>query len=818
MKSKRYIRVNTALLLGTALVLAPGGTALGSAPNGPTGPDAAALAGEGAGAAPAARAREEGGPSVPGETAAAAAGAGVPSEGPGTTRRPGVGPAIPDTVRVFGVVLGPDGAPVEGANVFLLPDLEGAVTDGDGRFVIAVVGGDRRTLVMKARGLATVRREVTPPDSGLVLRPARGAVEVGGLDVTVGPPRAAVGKPEAEMTGLQVVRTPGAAGDPFRALQSEPGALAVDEGVGLHLQGGAARETRVLLDGVAMAAPFRTSSAAGLELGSVDPFLLEEITLATAGFDARVGDALSGVVRGRTRGRPEESAARISATAAGASGRLDLAAGDDWGLRLTGGFSDLGPLFAAHGRADEFLDVPRGEQGSVSLAWEPEPGTRLKLFALGRADRFASREEGRGPDAFRWDSDDHHAVLSGRTRLGPVSTSLALGATGADRARTFGTFRLIEDERRLQARGTAAWGVAPGVTLRGGAVLERRATDLEGRVSGREAAAAGRETETDPSGGAAGAAETETTAFASRIRAVRRGGFVQAEWEPGDLLGLKGGLRADHSTLTGSTTLDPRLTALLQPGDDVEVELAWGRYHQVPDLPAADATVGVADPEPMRATHWTAAVRGPGPGPVGRVRLRVYRKTYRDLVQEDRTHRHVAGGEGTATGAELRATAVAPGDVELQAAASVVDADRTDPTTGVVAPSPFEASPSATVQATRTWSAGFEVGLAYRYGRGRPFTPVVDARFDPDRGAWIPEFGPPRGERLPDLRRLDLSASWIHRFWDGDPTTVFLSVTNLLGRENVSAIRYNRDFSQRIAVPSTFQRTVFVGATTSFPF
>lgn len=789
MKSKRFVRVARQILLGTMLVLSPGATAVATVPAAATGPQPAAA------------------PTGSGELAAESLMQETRAER-----------TIPDTVHVAGLVVGPDGAPVEGANVFLVPGLEGDVTDADGRFTLATIGLEEQTLVVKAPGLSTVRRSVAPPTSGLEVQLGREAVEMARLSVVVGRDRP-MGRTEAQMTSLDVVRTPGANADPFRALQSEPGVQAVDEGVGLHLQGGAVSEARVLLDGTTMVAPFRTSSATGLEFGSVDPFLLDEITLATAGFDVRVGDALSGVVRGKTRGLPERSGAAVTATAVGVSGRIDLATTEELGARVTGGFSDLAPLFAVHGREDEFLRAPRGEEGSLSLAWKPEQGTEVKLFALGRKDRFTSREEGRGIDSFRWKSDDHHVVLSGDRVFGPVSASMAAGVSGADRERTFGTFCLRENDRLLQARGDLAWSTAPGLTLRAGAVLEQRTTDLEGRVTGPAAS-----TTSDSSDGGDVGEDAGATDFASQVRAVRRGGFLQAEWNPNAQLGLKGGLRADHSTLTDATTADPRVTALLRTwdGNETELELAWGRYHQVPEPLAADPTVGVADSEPMEATHWTAALRAPGPGPLNRLRARIYHKTYGSLVQEDRTHRYVADGEGTTIGAELRATAVTPGDVELQAALSVLDADRTDPGTGVVASSPFEASPSLTLLARRSWvgrgTEGFEVGLAYRFGRGRPFTPVVDARFEPASQMWVPEFGTPRSERLPDLRRLDLLATWLHPFWDENLTTVFLALTNVLNRENISEIRYNRDFSETIPVRSTFERTVFVGASTSLPF
>lgn len=106
-----------------------------------------------------------------------------------------------------------------------------------------------------------------------------------------------------------------------------------------------------------------------------------------------------------------------------------------------------------------------------------------------------------------------------------------------------------------------------------------------------------------------------------------------------------------------------------------------------------------------------------------------------------------------------------------------------------------------------------------RAGRTIPDTVRVSGLIvGPESQMWIPEFGTPRSERLPDLWRLDLSATWLHPFWEENLTTVFLALTNVLNRENISGIRYNRDVSEAIPVRSSFERTVFVGASTSFTF
>jgi vitamin B12 transporter len=112
-------------------------------------------------------------------------------------------------------------------------------------------------------------------------------------------------QPDAVLNTLEVVQTPGAAADVYRALQTFPGLQAVDEGAGLFVRGGDVAETKVLLNEAVVLSPYRYESPTGGFFGSFDPFLLEGIFFSSGGFGARYGDALSGLAALRTLGRPE---------------------------------------------------------------------------------------------------------------------------------------------------------------------------------------------------------------------------------------------------------------------------------------------------------------------------------------------------------------------------------------------------------------------------------------------------------------------------------------------------------------------------------
>ena len=96
--------------------------------------------------------------------------------------------------------------------------------------------------------------------------------------------------PDVTLADLEVVSTPGAAADPFRAIQTFPGLQGVGEGAGLFVRGGDVSETRVLLDGATVLSPFRLDTDRTISFGRFDPFPAPGHPLLVGRIRGRVGE------------------------------------------------------------------------------------------------------------------------------------------------------------------------------------------------------------------------------------------------------------------------------------------------------------------------------------------------------------------------------------------------------------------------------------------------------------------------------------------------------------------------------------------------
>src|SRR5690606_16183718 len=163
-------------------------------------------------------------------------------------------------VVVEGRVGSRTGAPLAGANVFLLETLDGALSDARGRFRFETRHHGAATLVVLWRGYLELRRPVTLPlEDPLALVLDERPVALAPLEVAAGRVLATA-EPDAALSTLEGVTTPGAAAGVSRALQACAGLQAVDEGGGLFVRGGSPEETRVFLDEAAVLAPYRHES------------------------------------------------------------------------------------------------------------------------------------------------------------------------------------------------------------------------------------------------------------------------------------------------------------------------------------------------------------------------------------------------------------------------------------------------------------------------------------------------------------------------------------------------------------------------------
>jgi hypothetical protein len=672
------------------------------------------------------------------------------------------------------------------------------VTDREGHFTIDVVSLPAQLVAfLGGFDAATVRAERGEVELRLKLAAVNDTVTV-----TARVPRFA-SLSSYDMKPLDIYRTPGAQADMFKALQTLPGVVKVDEGAGLFVRGGDVSEVRVLLDGATIQHPFSYESPAGGQFGSIPPLLLEGVAFSTGGFSARYGNVLSAVLDLRGLGKPGTEQITATAGLAGLSARTDVPVGESTGMRASGNVSSTRLLFDVNGAPRQFDRQPASWDANVSGHLESASLGTFKLFAMARHDGVGVDLQREGFEGFLHSSSNESSVIANwKKTTGPWMLAGVIGADSFGNGVDVGVLDLHTTDRRLDARFDAARGIG-GAVVRVGADAEHAATQINGTKSirGQDFSGAG-----------------GTTAFRADSGDTHSGAYAEVERAFGRFTPTLG-VRIDDDRMLRTVTADPRLNVTFALTGRQKLRFAWGLFHQAPSPSYFDRVSGSLTLKPMEAEHWIAGYELGTADGLYFVRAEAYEKTYRALPLQNGVAGYTSDGYGFARGVDLFGSKKWSW-FELRASYSLLAARRRW--------TPYDQQARFELPAG-TWRPDFDIpralsvvvigqftpaiggGLTWTSAAGKPVTPVIGAQQAPY--GLAPLYGPVNSERLPRYERCDVNVTYRPHVWGKTTLIYFAAVNNLFARQNVSDYAWNADYTARTPVVSAAPRSFYFGLT-----
>lgn len=710
---------------------------------------------------------------------------------------------------VTGIVLNERGDSVGFISVKVKGTKEGGVSNSRGAFTIATTLKDVQTLVVKNLAYETLEENIVleGDTTRVILHLLTKVVNLKGA--TVSASAFTTGEVEGvTLKPLEIVTTPGAAADIFRALQTFPGVTSPDGGSGLIVRGGDITETITLIDQASVAAPYRAQAPNGGTFGFIPPFFVSGTFFSSGGMPARYGNALSGVVALESQSMPTGNSLNATLSTGGVSlGVASELVPNTLGVRASGNYTNTDLLFRLNGLRAEFSEPPSSVDANVSLVWKYSPTGKIKVFNYGSSNGL-STFYGSGTERNLFSTAQvntiHNVQLTDVWQDWVIKSSISANTVHNTISQI--DFGMTTQQFNLKTRTDVEKDLSDWVRVLAG--VEAEYDDL---VATKIIMNRG----------------TEVGRYSSQGGALRIGGYAETELKLTRNLLAGIGIRSDYQTLARDLVFDPRVSLKYVFAPSFNVRAAWGIFHQFgrPDQ-LNSALEGNPNLKAQQATHYILGAEY-NEGDL-QIRVEAYNKTYANLILPTFGGTPQNLGYGYARGLDVFAKygEYLKTDFNGWISYSYLETNRLQARRGATdiayeeGATPFDIRHNIVIVGkVRVWE-GLSVGATARYSTGRAFTPITGgiARMEGGFTWFEPIDGAVGSERLPDQMRFDADASYFLPFSDKAYLVIFASLSNATGRANVLNYTYSSDYSHREPNVSLSRQFIFLGATMTWRF
>ncbi|EAS20626.1 putative TonB-dependent outer membrane receptor protein [Flavobacteria bacterium BBFL7] len=678
---------------------------------------------------------------------------------------------------ISGQVLDEKNVPVLGANVYLQGTYDGATTDIDGKFSFETSETSIVTIVASFIGYEDYVQQSTVNElNDIKIRFRESVNSLNSVILNAGTLNAGDSSKASALKPLDIVTTAGAVGDFVGALQTLPGTSANPDDGRLFVRGGSGDETQVFIDNSRVFRPFVPVTGNIPTRGRFSPFLFDGISFSTGGYSAEYGDALSSVLLLNTTDIPTEEKTDLQIMSVGGGvGNTQI-----WGknsVSVNASYINLGPYNQLIPQNNQFEDPYESISGEAVYRHQLEKGMFKAYSAYSYSNFSLIQEDIDVEDGifFALKNGNYYGNLNYEQRLDnnwkmEAGLSLAHDRNDINVAGTDVDTRenALHAKFKLHKRYNNYFKINYG--------LEQFVINYKEDVT------------------------IDENAFESSVNSSNSGVFTEAELFLSKDLAFKAGVRADYYGLSKELLISPRLSAAISVSKNWQASLAYGQFYQQAQNNILQYDEQLA---PESAEHYILNFLYQKDGRM--LRAETYYKNYSSLLTYD-TDRpqpdssYGLDGDGYATGLDLFwRDEKSIKNLDYWVSYSFLDTERQYRNFQETATPNFASAHNFSVVGkywVENWKS--QIGVTFNYTSGRTFT-------NPNRNGFL-------NDQTGSFQSLNLN--WAYLI--DQQKIVFLSVTNILGRENIFNYQYSStpnsmgDFNRR-SIGQAADRFIFVG-------
>lgn len=671
---------------------------------------------------------------------------------------------------IKGQVITKDSIAIVYANIYLKDIYDGGISNDSGYFSFATTVKGNATIVISVLGYQTLEMPVIISDSTItVLAIMANKVKImDDVVVTAGTFEVSDRKRGMVIKSLDVVTTAGAAGDIYGALQTLPGVLPQSEETGIFVRGGAAHESKTVVDGLIIQNPFFGDVPDIPSRGRFNPFQFTGMVFSTGGYSAEYGQALSSVLLLNSSSElATDNVTSLNLSLVNASLTRLQRIGKNTTLAVGGGYSNNRLLISLNKQYREWKAPPEGYNATIGVKHKMKNEGLLKLQAryqhtsssifYNDIDSFGKKR------LFSNQNPNFSSYLSFTKKVWKNWNLYAGAAAEVDvQKREYGDFSNPKTEKLFQGKS----------------VLSRRINMAAFKV-GYEVQHSYYSFSFD--------------ALSYRFQNTYSALFAETDISLSRTIVARIGARPEYISLSKSHRLSPRLALAFKTGAKSQVSLAYGHFYQNPQ---SQYWIWNKRLDFEKAVHFLANYQWIKDRYIFRVEA--YYKKYHSLVRFDSAGTHFDNsGNGFAKGIDLfwRDNRATLKNLDYWISYSFINSKRSFRQLDFLAIPSFAPQHTVSVVAKREIPAiRSRIGGTYTWSSGRTF-------YSPAKEA----------EKTKSFQNLNINFSYqtaiLKKF-----AVVYVSFNNLLNIDNVLAIRYTADGSNRQEIRPATRRSFFLGA------
>src|SRR5260221_7792400 len=196
---------------------------------------------------------------------------------------------------IHGIVCDKRKIPVTGASVIVAGTFDATITDSLGRFYISgFATKDTFVLKISAIGLedAVIKIPGLQSQQDIIIILSEKLVQLKEVVISAGSFEASDEKKTSILKPFDLATVPASPPDVFKAINELPGTSKVGESEGLFVRGGAASETKAVIDGLIVQDPFFSSVPGIAQNGRFSALLFKGTSFSTGGYSPQFWEAL----------------------------------------------------------------------------------------------------------------------------------------------------------------------------------------------------------------------------------------------------------------------------------------------------------------------------------------------------------------------------------------------------------------------------------------------------------------------------------------------------------------------------------------------